>query len=310
MDQAPSLMPTRNRSTLPVLGAGLVTSALALLGVWAINQATDDFNIMGWTYLYIIPIGALLVGLVAGSGYGLASFFTGVRISRNLLFAVLLLQVLAYFVAQYIAFRHLQSLYGDLQDMSFFEFFDLSTRSWAFEEKDGSTGSPLGVWGYAFRFLEIGGFAFGGILAPLILRSKHYCENCQMYMRTRQLGLIPAGVTPKKIKKKDTQGQAEFNRAAEEAWNQGQEVLERLKQAGSEGRTTDFMGILEEHRSSQKEYGKLATRISLSLSECPSCHAGLLNAVSVSGKGNKLVQQALGSSPLDPGLNREIGKMK
>jgi hypothetical protein len=295
----------KSKTSLPVLGAGLVTTALALLGVWAANQSSDDFNIMGWYGYYVIPAGALLVGLVAGSGYGISSWLTGVRISRNLLLAVLLLQVTGYFVAQYIEFRHLVSAYGG-GDVGFFEFFDLTTRSFAFKGRDGSPGDALGGWGYVFRLLEIAGFAFGGMIAPLILRAKPYCETCQVYMRTTNLGLLPAGITPQKIKKKDAEGRARFKQDHEAAWEKGMLSLEELRRAATEGKTSRFNEILEAHQLNQKEIGKLTTRISVSLSACPSCHAGLLTAVQLNGQGDKIVRENLGSSEVNPGLAREV----
>jgi hypothetical protein len=303
MEAPPAL--GKSKTSLPVLGAGLVTTALALLGVWAANQASDDFNIMGWYGFYIIPAGALLVGLVAGSGYGIASWLTGVRISRNLLLAVLLIQVAAYFVAQYIEFRHLVATYGG-EDTGFFEYFDLATRSFAFKGKDGSPGDAMGGWGYIFRLLEIAGFAFGGIIAPLILRSKPYCETCQIYMRTKNLGLLPAGIIPQKIKKKDMEGQAGFKQEHEAAWEKGMLALEELRRAATEGKTSRFNEILKAYQHNQKEIGKLTTRIAVSLSSCPSCHAGLLNAAQLSGQGDKIVREDLGSSEVNPGLAREV----
>jgi hypothetical protein len=55
-----------------VILAGLLTTALALLGVYVLD-AKGDFNIMGWHLNYVIPGGAIIVGLVASSGYGVAS---------------------------------------------------------------------------------------------------------------------------------------------------------------------------------------------------------------------------------------------
>ncbi len=303
---APALVPSGDRTALPVILAGLATTTLALFGVWAANQASDSFNIMSWYGYYIIPIGAVLVGLVAGSGYGLASWVTGVRISRTLLWVVICLQVLAYFLAQYIDFRHLLSSNPEAGQVGFLEFFDETTRSFAWTQKDGSAGSPLGAWGYLWRCLEIAGFGLGGLIVPLILKAKPYCQSCQRYMRTKALGLLPAGVPPKKIKKKDLDGKAEFDKAHESAWNQGMLSLEEMRKAGQEGKFERFNQILDEQRAAQKDIAKLTTRIAVSLSYCPSCHNSQLNAVSLSGQGNKIARQELGISKVDPGLSREL----
>ena len=91
--------PREEKSYSIVLLCGLVTSALALLGVYLLDTWTDDFHIMGWYADYVIPVGALIVGVVASSGYGLASWFSGIKITRSLLGMVLLLQLVAYFGA-------------------------------------------------------------------------------------------------------------------------------------------------------------------------------------------------------------------
>ena len=164
----------------------------------------------------------------------------------------------------------------------------------------------LGGWGYFFRLLEIAGFAFGGMIAPLILRAKPYCEACQIYMRTKNLGLLPAGIKPQKIKKKDAEGQARFKEEHEAAWEKGMLSLEELRRAATEGKTSRFNEILEAHQLNQKEIGKLTTRISVSLSACPSCHAGQLNAVQLSGQGDKIVREDQGATEVNPGLAREV----
>src|SRR5882672_10034030 len=49
-----------------VLAIGLCTTVVALAGVYALD-IKGDTNVMGWYLNYFIPVGALLVGLVASS---------------------------------------------------------------------------------------------------------------------------------------------------------------------------------------------------------------------------------------------------
>ncbi len=305
MDAPQPIYPARSKTRLPVLGLGLITTAVALFGVWAVSQATDDFNIMGFYYFYIFPVGALIVGMAAGSGYGLGSWWTGIRISRGLLLTVVLLQFLAYFAAQYIVYLYLVDESGD--EMGFLEFFDIVTRQFSFKEQHGDGyGDPMGAWGYAFRLLEIGGFVLGGMVAPLLLRSRSYCEQCQVYMRSRQLVLLPAGAEVKKIKRKDTNGQAAYEAENEEAWETGMRQLEQLRQHGEAGRTAEFVKILDEYAPDRKTINKLTTRVPVHLDACPTCHQGLLRAVQLSGQGNKIQRKDLGHSPVTPGLVRDL----
>src|SRR5438270_4523354 len=97
--------PSRRFGVTLVLVAGIVTTVLALLGVWWLDNNTKDVHIMGWYGDYVIPAGAMIVGFAAGSGYGIASYLTGFRIRRGLLLAVLALQLAGYAGAQYLEFR-------------------------------------------------------------------------------------------------------------------------------------------------------------------------------------------------------------
>ena len=81
------------RSHSLVLLSGLISTALALLAVYILDTKTEDFHVMGWYANYVIPIGAILVGVVASSGYGLASWLSGVKITRSLLWTVLVLNL-------------------------------------------------------------------------------------------------------------------------------------------------------------------------------------------------------------------------
>jgi hypothetical protein len=118
--------------------------------------------------------------------------------------------------------------------------------------------------------------------------------------------MLPAGVTPVKIKKKDLEGKAAFDQSHEAAWNQGMMELQELRKVAEEGKTARFNEIIGTHRTDQKRIGKLTTRLAVSLSHCPSCHVGQLNAVSLTGQGDKIAREDLGSTSVDPGLIQEV----
>ena len=192
-----------------VLMAGAGTTALTLLGIFLLDIAAPDVNPMGWYLNYVLPIGAILVGLVAGLGYGITSFMMGYKIGKWLLVSILMLQVIAYFAAQFLAFRGMDLVYEETgEPVAFTTWFHLTTITIAFKKS-----GELGAWGYGVRALEIIGFALGGLIVPAVLMGKSYCEKCQRYMKTKELGLIPASVPAEKIKKKDTEAMAQIGRA-------------------------------------------------------------------------------------------------
>ncbi len=82
-----------------VLLAGSATTFDALTGVFAAAHAGE--NIMGWYADYVLPVGALLVGMVAASGYGIAAWVTGLKMTPRLMWSVAGELALSYFIAQY-----------------------------------------------------------------------------------------------------------------------------------------------------------------------------------------------------------------
>jgi hypothetical protein len=285
-----------------VLGAGLATTALVLFGVHVLNQVTDDFQIMGFYVEYVIPLGALIVGLLAATGYGAASWLAGVRMSKWLIWAVVLLQVGAYFAAQYIEFRSLGLVYENGEPVGFFEYFDHVTRQFAWVE-DGKAGEPFGVWGYAMRALEIGGFAFGGLIVPLVLLGRPYCEACSAYYRQKRLALLPAGVEPRKVKKLSEEARKEYEASEERARERGLAMLEKLFAEAEQGNAEGCKALLAEHEGDQKAIGKLTGRIAVDAYRCPRCCGGFLRAAALVGQGDKVATNPLGDSAPMPDVS-------
>jgi hypothetical protein len=295
----PLSRPRPEKAALPLVIAGLSTSGLSLFAVSLI-----EFNLMGWYLWYVIPLGALIVGLCAGSGYGVASWVTGVKISKGLLWAVLGVQVLVYFTAQYVVFRDLVAQLG-IAELGFIEYFDVSTRSIAFKQKSGGVGDALGMFGYVFRVLEIAGFAAGGLIVPAWAKGKPYCESCQVYMRTSHLGRLPAGTEPRKVKKGEAGAEA-FEQAHRGGFEAGIGMLQRVQACAREGAVQAFRDELAPHLPQNGAYNKLTSRIELHLVSCPRCFDGWLSAAVVSGQGDQIVTEHLPSARAAPEFIRAL----
>ena len=301
-----SFAPHVEQSNLPVLLFGLATTALTLLGVYALDTNTD-FHVMGWYANYILPIGAVLVGVAASSGYGLASWFSGIKITRSLVWIILALQLAAYFGAQYIEFKSLHLVYRkDGTPIGFMKYYDAGARSFAWKQSDGTMGRPLGAWGYAFRGLEILGFAAGGLIVPLALRKKPYCQACQRYMRTRHLGLVAASVPVKKVKKSDAAGLAAYQAGQQQATDRGKQIVDTLQQHASGGKVAEFQKILAELVPGKKEAARLPGRFSLQLHFCNRCYAGRFVVKLLLGQGKQLKQTEVGSTDVNPEFARSL----
>jgi hypothetical protein len=301
-DQSPAAGGVREeQSYFLVLASGLATSALALLGVYLLDRYTDEFHIMGWYANYVLPVGAVIVGLVAACGYGIASWVSGIKITKRLLWLVVVFQIGSYFAAQYIEFKNLHLVHrSDGSPVGFVEYFDRSARSFAWKQKDGTSGEPLGAWGYFFRLLEIAGFVGGGLIVPAALWKVPYCQNCQRYMRTRQLGLVPASVPLKKIKKSDAAGQAAHEAEHQSAFDAGVKKVEAIQKLAADGKAADFQKELAGLAGVKKEALKLPRRFNLQLVQCRRCYAGALVTHMQVGQAQNIQQTEVNRTELNP----------
>jgi hypothetical protein len=280
-----------------VLIGGLITTALALLGVFLLDK-NSAINVMGWYLDYVLPGGALLVGIAAGSGYGIVSWITGVKIRRGLLLTILGLQIAAYFSAQYIEFKRLGDLYDRStgQAINFPQYFHLTTINFSWKGKDGAPGEPLGMAGYFFKALEIAGFVAGGLIVPGVLFKKPYCELCQMYMRYRSLALFPASVPARKVK--DPAAKAAYEQEQRDARQLADQAYDGVKQSALAGDAAAFRGWIA--TASGKSASKLPSRLSIALVHCRNCHSGYLKASLISGKGKQIKVVELDKAELPP----------
>jgi len=286
-----------------VLLGGLITTALALVGVYLLNK-NSDVNVMGWYLDYVLPGGALLVGLAAGSGYGIVSWTTGVKIRRGLLCTILGLQFAAYFSAQYIEFKGLGDLYDRStgQAISFPEYFHLTTINFSWKGKDGKPGNPLGTAGYFFKVLEIAGFVAGGLIVPGVLLKKPYCELCQMYMRHRTLATFPASVRTRKVK--DPAAKAAYEQEQAASRQLADQAYAGLKQSALAGDSAGFRGWIA--TAPGKSASKLPARLAVELVNCRNCSSGYLKANLVSGQGKQIKIVEVDRTELAPAFVRTL----
>lgn len=282
-----------------VIGAGLFTSALSLFLVDLLAKNSDSFQLMGLYACYIIPAGALIVGFAAGSGYGLASWLTGVKITNVLLWSVVTLQMLAYFVAQYLDYMRFATSHPDIS-LGFWSYFDAMARAFAWKQESGGIGEPLGIWGYLFRGLEILGFALGGLLAPAILSSIPYCKKCHLYMKSRELCLLPAGVIPKKIKKQDTEALAAYEAEHKKVAQEADKILAQIREMVTAGNADGVVALLQPFVKDKKKNAKLTSRVVVGLASCRQCYDGRFTATVWSGQGDAMSRVALSDIPVDP----------
>jgi hypothetical protein len=303
--------PAKRKPFFFVIQSGLITLAATLAGVYWMNRNAEDFSIMGWYWWYVIPVGAIIVGTLAGSGFGIASWFTGVKISRGLLVVVLLLQAAGYVTAEYIEYRDVRQAfvdegYDEAEMPSFVEYYDFKARSFAWKAKNSKEfGEPLGAMGYVFVLLGAAGFILSGLIAPVVLRAMPYCENCQRYMSTKSLGMLPASVAVRKIPKGDAAAQQAYEQEQAAAGEASDAAVQRLVNAATTNNAQAFKQELAA-AGPLKEVGKLPVRVEVSMVYCKSCESGYVQPTLLAGQGDQVSKTSLGQTPVSAEFVRQM----
>ena len=287
----------------PVTAWGLATTALTLLGVWLI---APHVAVLGWYLSYIVPIGAILVGALAGSGYVIGSLRSGTRATKSLLWTIALVQAGAFVLGMYLEFRQVVAGAPSLADMSFATYVDHTARSMSFSVAGRpGRGDRLGVFGYAFKALAVIGFAGASVIPLLILRStRSYCEACGVYRRRTILGVIAAGGERVKLDKKDTEALAEHSARLQAGVAQASELI-ALSEAGDWERATS---TIRSHARDQRAKRKLMGYVELRLDHCPSCEESTLFADGYLFNGELPVLAVSGAllGSADPSITRAL----
>jgi hypothetical protein len=151
-----------------VMGAGFGT----VIGTLVLAGTT---GLIDWLYAYHrivvpMPTGAFVLGVLAGSGFGIAGWFlTHLRFTTSMLKGIVVSMVVAYGVL--VATEYAENA---PRGMGFFAYFDASTQLASMTTNDRfadrtATPKALGVNGYGYRFLELFGLTFGGMGALFIV---------------------------------------------------------------------------------------------------------------------------------------------
>ncbi len=167
-----------------ILYGGLATSAGALFFVYLV--ANMGFNLMGLYWLFIVPVGAIIVGMASGVGYAVMSKWTNFRATGCYLWLVLGVSLVTYGASHYVTYRHVLSANGLTTDqVSFVDYIRVTTESAEMADKDGDDGFTVGKFGYLLLLLEAVGFSASAVIPLLIVSQGAYCEDCGKYMKKK-----------------------------------------------------------------------------------------------------------------------------
>ena len=324
---SPLTPPVDNR-VLWVLLAGLLTTAASLGGQYLLSAHTDT-HLMGLYVDYFLPVGAMLVGLAASSGYALTSLWLGVRIRKGLLVTIVMLMLMAYFGAEFIEFKSLgpmlapnnptktvavdpsaEGIPPGFHPLGFWEYFNFKAVNWTWskENKNDKDNAALGLWGYAFVLAGIAGFTCSGLILPVIVGARSYCEPCRRYMKRRPVAFLPASMPYKKFSRKQAAEKAEYARQHQLVWDQASAKTQALIDAAKRSDAAAFSQLLAGTATARKQVDRLPRRIAVSFWRCPACASGYVEVKMTAGQGKQAKVTPLAKEKLAPEFVRAVEK--
>jgi hypothetical protein len=255
-----------------VLLAGIATTIVTLVLVHFVNMT--GFYPMGFLLWYVVPIGAILVGALCGSGYCAAQRFFNVRVSWGVIALIGGVSLLAYFTAHYLTYLSIcaQLSPEEAEGVSFIDYLRFLCESVTIEGEGSEEPTAVGKLGYAVIALELIGFCLGATIPSLMLRGKPYCSRCGKYLRKHASYLLISRGPDEARKLKRKERKELFDRLMEEEVVNARKIAESI---GGRSRD-DVIASLEKARVPEQK--KAMVTVKLVLSACPDCdryHADL-----------------------------------
>ena len=170
-----------------VIACGTCTSVIAAL-LLALSVVKLRIAIHYFTLWGVFPLGAILSGFVAASGYRFGARILRQPPGRLLLAAVMATSAGTVFLTCYIPYALIVG--NSLSNaVGFGTFLNLAIHAQSVNFMGlGATG-PLGRLGYVFFSLQVLGFALGGGLLYGTLSTRAYCKTCRRY-HVPQLSIV------------------------------------------------------------------------------------------------------------------------
>ncbi|MCB1236856.1 MAG: hypothetical protein KDM91_17445 [Verrucomicrobiae bacterium] len=272
---------------LVVYLCGLGTVGLTLFLVGLLNDT--DFNIMGWYWFFVVPIGAMIVGAVAGLGYALGSRLMDVKIRGGFLLVVFLTAGLNWVASHYVTYRHLSEQLEETsrESFTFGAYMRAVSENFAFKDRSGKVGKPLGKVGYLFTILEMGGFSIGTLIPVLLLGLRPYCHQCGRYLKKTATRIVGSEMDLRDLKKlKKAEKIERIESSAREVIEKGRALFEEMTA------TPGYPEVLERLTALPEEANKKAlAAVHFHLWKCPDCEGHVVKStltnVTLNGQPNQ-----------------------
>lgn len=168
-----------------VAAFGITTALLTGIALGYL-EVESGFAFYSWMFLFVIPVGAVLSGFGAASGYYAGAMLFHQKPAGGVLLNMIGASISAFFIIHYIPYFMLEIDGIRIKEaISFWKYLDIDIRntSLSFLRGSASTGELGGFWGYAYAILQLIGFSVGGFAVFAWLSQNPYCDDCSRYLK-------------------------------------------------------------------------------------------------------------------------------
>lgn len=187
-----------------------ILSLIVGIAFGVIPQLIFDFDVIGFSVFFVVPMGAICVGYVTGWGY-----FKGLTLSHKQIKGIhllisMIIMCIAFVSIRYITYfltcldpetmevyyaydplNHVSTYemdgYGQLTFMSYTKLL-MDTASVSFSHRTREIGSVSNAtMNYVFEGISLLGAMIGSYSAGAKFKSKPYCVNCKRYKKRKEL---------------------------------------------------------------------------------------------------------------------------
>lgn len=166
---------------------GIATALLIAIAETVISNLTG-FNVFGFSFFVVIPVGALLVGAAAASGYYFGCKYLQLRPGLFLIVQMIAVAAATNLLIYYLEYQTLVLDDGTRASavVGFAEYLDISLTQTELRVGRGATPTgPVGEFGYWLAIIEFVGFLVGGLFVVLMLFTAPTCKPCNLFYRRR-----------------------------------------------------------------------------------------------------------------------------
>jgi hypothetical protein len=247
-----------------------IAAAIGMVAINVVAQRGVDLDLLGLTYVFILPVGAMLGGLGASGGYYVAARITNTLPSRRMLFEMLAIGFSTWLLMHWVDYATMRFSNGTLvrDALPFADYLRLSTEHLQLTIENAGGTNPtttpeLGLLGYAHELIQIAGFLAGGLMMWTILKRQEACTSCSRYAHTQALLQRVASAT--------------FDEVLQRAGVQLHGLAARVARVAGKRR---LVGL------------------NLSIATCPSCRRSWLRPAAVVLEGSHPVAKRMDAYPL------------